>query len=278
MSRKFFSTLTAFCLIIFLAAACTLTPKPTTLPAPSSTENPAAAASPLETENSTATEETLVTESTAAANEPSAAAAAPDPLNNLLEMRSVKIHLAGLRPDGTSRSIEVEIDAAGNMHLQYTLPAINPADLPEDTNLSTDPTRYEIYVIDGNAYAPSDSDPSWTTNPVDTQYADVLSSQMHGLEGFTTWLDMLPAGSLQAAGSEEVGGFATDKYTVTGTVDSQTISGSLWYDPATHSLVKAELHVPAALNSDPEKPERGEYLITLTTEKAEVTAVALPAN
>jgi hypothetical protein len=209
---------------------------------------------------------------------PGLAGAVPDPLNNLLEMRSVKINLTGLRPDGTSRSIQVEIDAIGNMHLRYTLPGINAENLPEGTDLSGAPSGYEIYVIDGKAYAPSESDPTWVTNPVDSDYAPVLKSQMHGLEGFTTWLDILPTGSLQAAGNETLGGFSTDKYTVIGMVDGQQITGMLWYDPQTHSLVKADLHIPAILNSDPANPESGEFLITLVAEKAEIQPVTLPSK
>jgi hypothetical protein len=75
-----------------------------------------------------------------------------------------------------------------------------------------------------------------------------------------------------------VGGFTADKYTVSGVVSEQTISGALWYDPASHALVKAELHVPAALNSNPEAPESGEFVITLNAEKAEIAPITLPAQ
>jgi hypothetical protein len=264
MRRATFSTLVASCLLIFAVSACN-----------SNSDQPVIS-SPQLTQNAAATDQPQTAENTAAASEASAPVIEPDPLNNLLELRSVKITLTGLRPDGTSRSIQAEIDALGNMHLQYTLPAINPADLPEGTDLSEVSFGHEIVVIDGKAYAPSESDPAWGSNPVNPDYVPVLKSQMHGLEGFTTWLDILPAGSLQAAGSETLGGFSTDKYTVLGVVGGQRLTGSLWYDSQTHSLVKAELHIPAILNSDPANPESGEYLIILVAEKAEIPPVTLP--
>ena len=266
MRRADISKFFALCLVVLTITACRSTSDLPVISSPQVTQNPAA------------TDQAQVPENTATASEVSAAVTVPDPLNNVLDLRSVKINLTGLRPDGTSRSIVVEIDALGNMHLQYTQPRINPADLPEGTDLSAVAIGHEVYVIDGKAYSPSESDPAWVTNPADPDYVPVLKSQMHGLEGFTTWLDILPAGSLQAAGNETLGGFSTDKYTVLGVVDGQQITGMLWYDQQTHSLVKAELHIPAILNSDPENPESGEYLITLAAEKAEIPPVTLPSN
>jgi hypothetical protein len=266
MRKNFVSCLIAPCLVIFVAAACRFTDNLPAIFSPRATENPATLGQPQEAESTTSASETSTT------------GTAPDPLGNLLQMRSVRIDLTGLRPDGTSRSIQVEIDNIGNMHLQYTLPGITIADLPEGIDLSGVRTGYQIYVINGKAYAPSESDPNWVTNPVNTDYVPVLSSQMHGLEGFTTWLDILPTGSLQAAGNETLGGFSTDKYSVNGIVDSQQITGILWYDTETHALVKAELHIPAILNSDPANPESGEFLVTLDAEKAEITPVTLPSN
>lgn len=266
MRSAYFSTLVASCLLIFALSACNANSDQLTISSPKLTQNAAATDQPQAAAN------------TDSASEGSAPVIEPDPLNNLLELRSVNITLTGLRPDGTSRSIQVEIDALGNMHLQYTLPGINPADLPEGTDLSGVSSGHEIFVIDGKAYAPSESDPTWVNTTVDPDYMPMLKSQMHGLDGFTTWLDILPTGSLQPAGSESLGGFSTDKYTVLGVVDGQQITGMLWYDSQTHSLVNAELHIPAVLNSDPANPESGEYLITLAAEKAEIPPVTLPSQ
>lgn len=266
MTRAHLSTLVVSCLLIFALSACNSSPDQPVTSLPQVAQNAAATDQPQEATN------------TAAASEASTPVTVPDPLNNLLELRSVKITLTGLRPDGTSRSIQVEIDALGNMHLQYTSPGINPADLPEGTDLSGISFGHEIIVIDGKAYSPSESNPAWVTNPVDLNYVPVLKGQMHGFEGFTTWLDILPTGSLQPAGNETLAGFSTDKYTVLGMVDGQQVTGVLGYDSQTHSLVMAELHIPAILNSDPANPESGEYLITLVAEKVEIPPVTLPSQ
>jgi hypothetical protein len=265
MRKAYLSILAAFCLFIFALSAC------------KSTHDQPVISSPGVAQDAAATDQPQIAD-TAAVSEASTLITVPDPLNNLLELRSVKITLKGLRPDGSSRSIQVEIDALGNMRLQYTLPAINPVDLLEGTDLSGISFGHEIYVIDGKAYLPSESDPAWGSNPVDPDYIPVLKSQMHGLDGFTTWLDILPTGSLQAAGNETLGGFSIDKYTVLGKVEGQQVTGSLGYDSQTHSLVMAELHIPAVLNSDPANPESGEYLITLVAEKADIPPVTLPSN
>jgi hypothetical protein len=113
------------------------------------------------------------------------------------------------------------------------------------------------------------------TTPVAEDYGVVLSNQLHGPDGPGLWLDLLPAGSLQPAGGESVGGFAADKYTVNGMVHGQKITGSLWY--YAHALVQVELHIPAGL-LDPTKPAaQGELKITLETQKADVPPVTLPS-
>jgi len=273
-----FSRLIALCLVLIMAAACNFTPERSSTVTSPALETPAAAASPQVVENATATVQTQDMTSAPAENETSATVTVPDPLDNLLEMRSIKISLSGVHADGTSRSIDVEIDSTGNMHLQYTRPIPASEGLPEGITLPEIVPSYEVYVIDGKAFAPSESDPTWVDNPVDADFIPVLSGQMHGLDGFTTWLDLLPAGSLQPAGNETVGGFSTDKYSISGLVDGQQISGMLWYDPQTHALVKAEMHIPASLNSDPANPESGEILITLAAEKAEIPPITLPSN
>jgi hypothetical protein len=203
-------------------------------------------------------------------------ATVPDPLKNLLALRSIRITQTSHRPDGTLQSILVEIDASGNMHVAYSMPVVSTMELPKGANLTTLDSSHEIYVIAGNAYVPSETDPLWTSNPVSTDYASVLSGQMHGLDGFTTWLDLLPKGSLQDSGIETVGGFSTNKYTVNGKIDDQQITGMLWYN--THSLVQAELHIPAALDSNPEKPVSGEIVISLKAQQAKVAPIVLPSN
>ena len=272
MRRNLYSLLAAASFLLFLITACggaAGTPTPSTA---LETEVP---------ETLVNTPEVVETEAPIQTQEPAGTVEAqpiPDPLNNLLGLRSVKISLNGSRTGGGNRSIVVEIDQAGNMHISYSMPAVTVKEMPEGLILPEGDIQYEVYVIDGSAYAPSEEDPAWTTTPVSADYVVELLSQMHGLEGFTLWLDMLPAGSLEAAGGEETGGFTTDKYAVSGAVSGQLITGALWYDQASHALVKAELHVPASLDSDPAEPESGEIVITLNAEKAEISPINLPSN
>lgn len=200
----------------------------------------------------------------------------PDPLDHLLAMRSVTINLTSLRPDGTSRTIDVEIDSAGNMHLIYGLPAIDPKTLPEGVDPKALPTGYEMYMVGGKVYQPDDQNPGWMTAPVDEDYLPRLSEQFRGPDGPALWLDLLPEGSIHAAEKDTVGGFAADKYTVNGQVGGQSISGTIWFEPQADALVQAELHVPAVLLSNPEDPQKGEILITLNAQKADVPPLTLP--
>lgn len=199
-----------------------------------------------------------------------------DPLERLLEMRSIQFTLTALQPNGAMRSVQGEIDNTGNMHLKLHDSLPLPPDMAEKSSTtSKNPEDSELYVVDGKAYQPDDQNPAWMTTPVAENYGVVLSHQLHGPNGPGLWLDLLPAGSLQPAGGETVGGFAADKYTVNGTVHGQKITGSLWY--AAHVLLQVELHIPAAL-LDPTKPAaQGELKITLQTQKADVNPVTLPA-
>jgi hypothetical protein len=199
-----------------------------------------------------------------------------DPLERLLEMRSIQFTLAALQPNGAARSVQGEIDSRGNMHLQLHDLVALPADLPEKfsaTSLITE--DYELYVVDGKTYQPDDRNPAWMTTPLAEDYVVALSHQLHGPNGPGLWLNILPAGSLQPAGGETVGGFAADKYTVNGTVHGQKITGALWY--AAHALVQVELHIPAGL-LDPTQPAvQGELKITLETQKADIAPMTLPS-
>lgn len=201
-----------------------------------------------------------------------------DPLDRMLELRSIQFNLTSVQPDGTSPSVQGEIDSAGNMHLQFH----SPLTLPEDVSTNLDPNSlpqdFEWYVVDGKTYQPDDQNAAWMTAPLDLDSKEELSSRLHGPDGPGLWLDILPDGSLKSAGRETVGGFTADKYSVNGTVGSQIITGNLWYETQVHALVQVELHIPAALAGDPAKPAAsGELKITLSVQKADVQPVALPA-
>lgn len=265
-------------LVLILASACQSTPDQSSAGSTVDTEVSSQAAPAANTQPAQETPEAQETSASEADIDETPTQPLPDPLDNLLAIRPLKISLNAALPDGTSRSMEVEIDPVGNMVVRASHPQISVADLPEGITLPKESITTEIYVIDGLVYSPTEDDPDWKNSPVEMDYGITLSDQIHGFEGFSTWLDMLPAGSLTAAGDELVGGFATAKYLVNGQVGGQAISGALWYDQATHSLVKAELHVPAALTSNPEAPESGETFITLLAENTEVSPISLPSN
>lgn len=247
--------------LVMLACSFLLGPGAPTTPAPQGSTGEATQTTPLP-QGSTG-------------EAPQTTSAGLDPLERLLGMRSIQFNLTALQPDGTSRSVQGEIDSTGNMHLKLHSPVSLPPDLPEKFSPTLKlPEESELYVVDGKAYQPDDQNPAWMTTPVAEDYIVVLSNLLHGPNGPGLWLDILPAGSLQSAGRETVGGFAADKYTVNGTVHGQKITGSLWYE--SHALVQVELHIPAAL-LDPTKPAaQGERKITLEAQKASVPPVILP--
>jgi hypothetical protein len=234
-------------------------------------QNPSGGEEP-NTENSGGTP--TVTEQVPAPNEN--ATAEPDPLDHLMNLRSVVIHLTSQRPDDSSSSTQVEIDSAGNMHVKYSLPAQDPKLLPSWFDISHVPTANELFVVDGKAYQHDDSNPAWMITPIDEHYVQTLSEVLHGPDGVAEWLDILPNGSLTSAGQESVGGFETDKYTVNGMVDGKTIIGGLWYEPQSDALIKADLHVPAAIYDVTDNSLTGELTIDLDTQQSDVPLVTLP--
>ena len=67
---------------------------------------------------------------------------------------------------------------------------------------------YEFFVVGGKAYQPNDQltqmfdvDP-WMITPVDEDFISTLSGILHSADGIALWLDILPEGSLTAAGDE----------------------------------------------------------------------------
>ena len=201
----------------------------------------------------------------------------PDPLDHLLGLRSIIIQLTAQRPDGSNSSTQVEIDSVGNMHVKYSLPALDAKLFPQGFDTSKIPTSSELFVLNGKAYQPSDQDPSWMSTPMDADYLQTLYDELYGPDGVAEWLDILPDGSLVSAGQESVGGFQTDAYAVNGTVDGQAVTGKLWYEPQSDALVKAELNVPAALYDPTDKSLTGALKVNLNTQKANVPLVTLPS-
>jgi hypothetical protein len=200
----------------------------------------------------------------------------PDPLDHLLGLRSIIIQLTAQRPDGSNSSTQVEIDSAGNMHVKYSLPALDAKLFPQGFDASKIPASSELFVLNGKAYQPNAQDPAWTSAPMDANYLQTLYDELYGPDGVAEWLDILPDGSLVSSGQESVGGFQTDAYTVNGAVDGQAVTGKLWYEPQSDALVKAELNVPAALYDPTDKSLTGALKVSLDTRKADVPLVTLP--
>ncbi len=199
--------------------------------------------------------------------------AGPDPLDYLLNLRSVIIRLNSQQPDGSGSSLQIEIDSAGNMHEVGSLPPFSKENLAQGMEMPTAPESYEIFVVDGKAYASLEQNRNWMSTPVAEDYIAQLSATLHTADGLALWLDLLPSGSLISAGQETVGGFATNKYTVKGLVDGQSITGNLWYEQQTGALVKAELTVPSVLYDG---SANGQFKIDLDTQKSKVAPITLP--
>jgi hypothetical protein len=203
----------------------------------------------------------------------------PGPLDHLLALHSVQINLDISRPDGSSRSMQISTDKTGNMdiHLVENNPAFT-ADLPKEIDPKTLNIASELLVVGGKAYLHSGEDLDWMEHPLDdNNYPQTLAQELHGMDGPSLWLDILPDGSIQPAGQDSVGGFAVDKYVVNGKVEGQVISGTLWEEPQSDALIQAELHVPGALLSAPDQPQLGELIIVLKAQKADVPTISLPA-
>jgi hypothetical protein len=177
-----------------------------------------------------------------------------DPLDRLLDLHPVQFTLTTSRPDGTSRSINAQVDAAGNMHVTREYKGYALKSLPQGFDPNLMPGSSEVYVIGGKAYRPSEQVPDWMVKPVNEDFKQSLTLWLHGSDGPALWLEILPPGSIQKAGNETVGGFEAEKYLVKGMVENQNLSGTLWEETETDALVQAELHVPGALLSTPDQP------------------------
>ena len=199
----------------------------------------------------------------------------PDPLDRLLGMRSIKIELNAVQPDGKSRTLSVEIDSAGNMHVREGFPGLDAKDLPKDVDPKTILNGgKELFVLAGKAYQADPQNPDWKTTPVDADFKQSLTNELHSADGPALWLDVLPEGSIHAAGKDNVGGFAADKYAVSGQINGQTLSGTIWFEPKADALIQADLSVPAALLGG--KTQAGVLKISLKTQQANIPAVKLP--
>jgi hypothetical protein len=135
----------------------------------------------------------------------------PDPLDRLLAMRSIKINLTTRRPDGSSRVMDVEIDAAGSLHVTYSLPVLTLTGMPKGFDPKQLLTSREGFAIRGKVYQPDPQKTDWKNTPLQENYGQSVSEELHGVDGLALYLDLLPEGSIQVGGKNNVGGFAVDK-------------------------------------------------------------------
>ena len=196
----------------------------------------------------------------------------PDPLDTLLELRSIRFNLNTQRLDGTKRTVQAEIDPLGNMHITYINPPYDTSGMPTDFHQVYTSSKMELYVLDGKSYLLNTEDPAWKTTVMDEDFAASFASELDGMESPAMWLNLLPAGSVTASGTETVGGFETTRFDVSGEISGVHIFGTIWKDTQSHALVQAELHIPASLLSAPTDPQSGEMVITLYARKQEISA------
>jgi hypothetical protein len=272
LSEKRFQILVVGLTFFLSAIACTL---PFNLN-PSKQNMPEAESAALPTNNPPAEQPQPVSGTPSTSSPSPTALNKTDPLDRLLDLHPVEFTLTTYRPDGTSRSINAQVDAVGNMHVTREYKGYALKSLPQGFDPNLMPGSSEVYVIGGKAYRPSEQEPDWMIKPVNADFMQSLTLWLHGSDGLALWLEILPAGSIQKAGNETVGGFEAVKYLVKGMVENQNISGTLWEETETDALVQAELHVPGALLSTPDHPQSGELKITLTAQKVDIAPIKLP--
>lgn len=263
------STMTLAVILVLSMAACRFTPSSTPAPDQSTVEE--AQGAPI-----SSPESPLPSEPTRPSANMDPLAVTPDPLDNLLALRSVQFTLESKYPDGSLRIINCEIDNAGNMHILTTEPAMDVTGMPEESQPPGASPQVEIFVLDGKAYTPDDLNPEWKTTPADEDFISNFSIEIHGMDGPALWLNLLPAGSVFKEVNETVGEFNAQRYRVEGVINGEKVTGSFWKDLQTNALVQAEIHIPAVLLTLPDELSTGELLITLRAQRAEIAEITLP--
>jgi hypothetical protein len=272
MKKTNWSTRFSMCLAIILAlniAACSFSPASPKMSDQSPAESTEATSSPLpkSTSPSAPAGDTAGSDPLAVEN---------DPLDNLLTLRSVQFILDSQYPDGSRRTIQCEIDNAGNMHILTDEPAMDDSGMPKERPPQGISPQVEIFVLDGMAYTPDDLNPDWKTVPVDENFVPNFAIELHGMDGPALWLNLLPAGSIIKEDNESVGGFDAQRYRVQGKIGGEDVSGVFWKTLQTNALVQMELHIPAALFNLPDEPSTGKMIITLKAQKVAVDNITLP--
>jgi len=193
-------------------------------------------------------------------------------LTQTLALRSVKISLDTIYPDGSGTRVSAEVDAAGNYHLKKTFEGGLPAEFPQAMGEPPDST--ELYVVQGVAYGPDQS--GEIVKAEASGLASQLETLLRGVNGPGLWINVLPDGSLALQqNAEQKGGFQAAKYAVQGDIEGSAITGAIWVDPENQALIAAELNVPGALVSNPDQPAADPLKINFQVEKAEIAPISV---
>jgi hypothetical protein len=197
------------------------------------------------------------------------------PLLNLLVLREIRISLETVRPDGSGFNLVAEVDTSGNSHILKTYLGESPGRQPTPANDGTTfPSSVELIVVQGIAYI-SDNKGGYK-KIVGSESASTLEALLQSPDGPGLWVSILPKESLQAEGSEQKGGFTTQKYTIQGEIEGNKLTGILWLDTESGALIGADLQIPAALYGPFGTNNAGSVTIKLNVSNAAIAPITAP--
>jgi hypothetical protein len=195
----------------------------------------------------------------------------PDMIDLTLGLRSVRLSLSAEYPDGYTRSLIAEVDAAGNSHLAE--PFIPEPDLQATL---TPPEggwgEFELFVVGGHAYPRMSGEAA----AQDDTYLTFLEDELRSPDGPGLWLVWAGTEDLEPIAHEDVGGFAAIRYPVDATLDEGTIQGTIWVDEETSALVRVELTISPTLFSPADNPASGDLSILFEVTQAEISPISVP--
>ncbi len=187
-----------------------------------------------------------------------------------LALRSVQMELQSVFPGEDANRILISVDAAGNQRIETTLPVVNDSLVtPESPEWNV----FEIFVVDGKAYARTGKTGSAEADPQENK---ALGENLYAPTGPGMWLILLPEENFTSAGKELKGGFEAVKYTVEGSLDAGEIRGEFWVDEQTGALMGANLSLAESIFHPMEDSGGGRVTIDFKVEKADISPISVP--